>query len=171
MVYHLGPGLLRAVINYLGHTCGLLWAERGFIKWCSISENVIPTRRFSHSHSHSYAYLLSLETFMKECRSGPIHYIQDYDNAVRGLGLAALDVESCSYSDTYCLFLSSSPRHRYEPLVCAHSELARENSLLGSFVTLDGDLDIMTYMEGFCNQECKSPAKRTWILNNNIGGL
>jgi hypothetical protein len=81
---------------------------QGFIKRCGISENVIPTRRFSHSHSHSYAYLFSLETFMKECRSGPIHYIQDYDNAVQDLGLAALDVESCSYSDTYCLFLSSS---------------------------------------------------------------
>jgi hypothetical protein len=32
---------------------------RGFIKRCSISENVTPARRFSHSHSHSYTYLFS----------------------------------------------------------------------------------------------------------------
>ena len=97
---------------------------RGFIKRCSISENVIPTRRYSHSDSH--AYLFSPEVVMRECRSGPTHYIQDYDNAVQALGLAALDVESCSYFDIYCLFLSSGPRHRYDPLVCAHSEPARE---------------------------------------------
>ena len=92
---------------------------RSFIKRCSISEHAIPTRRFSHSDS--YASLFPLEVAMREYRSGPIHYIQDYDNAVQGFGLAALDVESYSYSDIYCLFLSSSGRHRYDPLVCAHS--------------------------------------------------
>jgi hypothetical protein len=79
-----------------------------------------------------------------------------------------------SYSDIYCFFLSLSARHRYDPLVCTHSELARENSLLDSFVTHDGGYgipDIITInAEGFCNQVRKSPTKRTWILNNNIGG-